>query len=335
MSDMRRREFITLLGSAAATWPCAARAQQPAKVPRIGWLGTPRFESADARVNREAFLQGLRDLGYVEDQNIVIEYRVADGNIERLPELAAELVRLKVDLIVAMATPAGRAAQQATKTIPIVVNAMGDPVQDELVASLARPGGNITGTTFLGPELVPKRLALLRELVPKMSRVAVLLHPGAFGESTMRDMLKQAAEAAGTLGMQLQLLEVRGSDDFDSAFSTMAKGSAEGLFQFPSTLLFSERRRIVELAATHRLPAMFNAREFVQLGGLAAYGANINDLFRRCATYADRILKGARPSDLPVEQPTKFELLVNLKTAKALGLDVPPMLLARADEVIE
>jgi putative ABC transport system substrate-binding protein len=293
------------------------------------------LNSPDARGNREAFLQGLRDLGYVEGQNITIEYRMADGNIERLPELAAELVHLNVDLIVAVATPAGRAAQQATKTIPIVVNAMGDPVQDGLVASLARPGGNITGTSFLGPELVPKRLALLKELVPRVSRVAVLRQPGAFSESTMRDMLKETTEAADTLGIQLQFLEVRRPDELDRVFSTIAKARAEALFTFPSTMLFAEQRRIVELAAMHRLPAVFNAREFVQLGGLAAYGANLNDLFRRIAVYVDKILKGARPSDLPVEQPTKFELTINIKTAKSLGITVPQTLLARADEVIE
>ena len=209
---MRRRAFIAGVGAASA-WSFAVHAQQTLKVPRIVLLGTFRSDSPDTRMNREAFLQGLRDLGYVEGQNIIAEYRSGDGSIERLPELAAELVRLNVDLIVAVATPAGRASQQATKAIPIVVIAMGDPVQDELVASLARPGGNITGTTFLGPELVPKRLALLREIVPKVSHVAVLWHPAAFGESTMRDMLKDTVEAAGTLGMQLQFLEVRGPGD--------------------------------------------------------------------------------------------------------------------------
>jgi ABC-type uncharacterized transport system substrate-binding protein len=331
---MKRRAFIAALGGAAA-WPLVAHAQQTPQVPRIGWLGTPRFDAPGARVNREAFLQALRNLGYVEGQNIVIEYRLADGSIERLPALAAELARLNVDLIVAGATPAGRAAQQATKTIPIVVTAMGDPVQDGLVASLARPGGNVTGTTFLGPELVPKRLALLRELLPKASRVGVLWHPGAFSESTMTDMLKEAMAAASVLGMQLKPLEVKSPGDFDQAFSTMANERAEALFQFPSTMLFGERRRIVELAAKHRIPAMYNAREFVELGGLAAYGANINDLFRSTAGYVDRILKGAKPSDLPVLQPARFEFVINLKTVKTLGLDVPPQLLARADEVIE
>jgi putative tryptophan/tyrosine transport system substrate-binding protein len=332
---MRRREFITLLGGATAAWPLGARAQQAARIARIGYLITGALESPETKINRDAFRQGLNELGYIEGRNIVIEYRSADGKIERLPGLATELVGLRVDLIVAQATPAGRAAQQATTTIPIVVTAMGDPVRDGLVASLARPGGNITGTTFLGPELVPKRLSFLRELLPTISRVAVLWHPGAFSEPTIREMLNEVAQAARRLGVQLQLVEVRSADEFDHAFTTMVGARAEALFQFPSTLLFNERRRIVDLAARHRLPAMFNAREFVQLGGLIAYGANLAELNRRAAAYVDKILKGAKPSDLPVEQPTKFELFINLKTAKALGLAVPDRLLVGADEVIE
>ena len=332
---MRRREFILALGAAAAAWPFAARAQQAPKVARIGYLTIGSLESPEARKSLDTFREGLYELGYIEGQNIVIEYRAADGKIERLPALAAELARLRLDLIVAGATPAGLAAQQAFTMTPIVVAAMGDPVRDGLVASLARPGGNITGTTFLGPELVPKRLALLREVLPKISRVAVLWHPGAFGERTMREMLNEIAEAAGTLGMQLQLVEVRQPDELDHAFSRMARERAEALFQFPSAMLFFERRRIAELAAMHRLPSTFNERAFVQLGGLIAYGVSITDLTRRSVTYVDKILKGAKPSELPVEQPTKFELVVNLKTAKALGLEVPTTLLARADEVIE
>jgi ABC-type uncharacterized transport system substrate-binding protein len=331
---MRRREFLGMLWGAPAAWPLAARAQT-AKVARIGYLITGALESPETRMNRDAFRLGLTELGYIEGRNIVIEYRAADGKIERLPGLATELVGLKVDLIVALATPAGRAAQQATTTIPIVVTAMGDPVRDGLVASLARPGGNITGTTFLGPELVPKRLSFLRELLPTISRVAVLWHPGAFSEPTIREMLNEVAQAAGTLGVQLQLVEVRSAEEFDHAFTTMVGARAEALFQFPSTLFFNERRRIVDLAARHRLPAMFNAREFVQLGGLIAYGANLAELNRRAAAYVDKILKGAKPFDLPIEQPTKFELFINLKTAKALGLAVPDRLLVGADEVIE
>ncbi len=332
---MKRREFITLLGGAAMSWPLAARAQQAPKIARIGYLVIGSLESPEARNSLEAFREGLYELGYIQGQNIVIEYRAADGKIERLPALAAELARLRLDLIVAAATPAGLAAQQVFTTTPIVVAAMGDPVRDGLVASLARPGGNITGTTFLGPELVPKRLALLREVLPKISRVAVLWHPGAFGERTTKNMLNEIAEVAGILGMQLQLVEVRQPNELDHAFSTMARERAEALFQFPSAMLFSERRRIVELAAMHRLPSMFNGREFVQLGGLIAYGVSLSDLGRRSATYVDKILKGAKPSDLPVEQPTKFELFINLKTAKTLGVEIPATVLARADEVIE
>ncbi len=331
---MRRREFIGLIGGWAA-WPLAARAQPPPKVARIGYLTIGSLESPEVRKNLETFREGLSELGYIEGQNIVIEYRGADGNIDQLPALATELVRLKLDLVFAGATPAGLAAQQVFTTTPIVVSAMGDPVRDGLVTSLARPGGNITGTTFLGPELVPKRLALLREILPKVSRVAVLWHPGAFGERTMGDMLNGIAEVAGTLGIRLHLVEVRQPNEIDHAFSTMATERAEALFQFPSAMLFSERRRIVELAAIHRLPSMFNGREFVQLGGLIAYGASLTELLRRSVTYVDKILKGAKPSELPVEQPTKFELFINLKTAKTLGVEIPATVLARADEVIE
>jgi putative ABC transport system substrate-binding protein len=329
-----RRSFIGALAGGLVA-PLAAEAQQAGKVARIGYLVTGSLESPETRVGLDAFRQGLRERGYVEGQNIVIEYRSADGKIDRLPGLAVELARLKVDLIFAVATPAARAAQQATTTIPIVAGAMGDPVGDGLVASLARPGGNITGLTFLGPELVPKRLGLLKEALPKVTRVAALWHPGAFGERTNQVMLKETEGAARALGVQLQLVGVRGADELDRAFSTMTKERAEALVVFPSTMLFSERRRIVALAAKHRLPSMSNAREFVELGGLIGYGASITDLNRRAATYVDKILKGAKPADLPVEQPTKFELVINLKTAKALGLTIPPALVGRGDEVIQ
>ena len=331
---MDRRTFIGSLAGGLLAAPLAAEAQQAGKVARIGYLVTGSLESLEpARV--DALRQGLREHGYVEGQNILIEYRAADGRVERLPALAAELARLKVDVIVAVATPGGRAAQQATTTIPIVVVGMGDPVRDGLVASLARPGGNVTGSTFLGPELVPKRLELFKEALPSISRIAVLWHPGAFGERTMGDMLKETEATSRTLGMLLQLAEVRGFGDLDRAFSAMSKERADALFVLPSTMLFNERRRIVALAAKHRLPSMFNAREFVELGGLMGYGTNIPDLNRRAAIYVDRILKGSKPGDLPVEQPTKFELVINLKTAKTLGLTIPPSLLQRADQVIE
>jgi putative ABC transport system substrate-binding protein len=329
-----RRAFIATLGGSILAAPLAAEGQ-PKKVAQLGYLVTGSLESPDVRARRDAFRTGLRELGYVEGQDIVIEYRGADGKIERLLGLATELTRLKVDLIIAVATPAARAAQQATTTIPIVATAMGDPVRDGLVASLARPGGNVTGTTFLGPELVPKRLELLKQALPRVSRVAGLRHPGAFSEGTMKDMLKETEAAAGTLGVQLQLVDVRGPDEFDRAFSTMIRERAEALFVFPSTMFFAQGRRIVDLAAKHRLPSMYNAREFVDLGGLIAYGASLIDLNRRAATYVDKILKGAKPADLPVEQPRKFELVINLKTAKALGLTIPQAVLLRADQVIE
>ena len=293
------------------------------------------IESPETRVVLDAFRQGLRERGYVEGQNIVIEYQTADGRIERFPGLATELVRLKVDLIIAANTPAARAVQQATTTIPIVAPIMGDPVGDGLVASLARPGGNITGLSFLGLGLVPKRLELLKEAVPRISRVAALWHPGAFGERTTKAMLKETEAAARTLGVQLQLVEVRGPDEFDRAFSTMIRERADALMPFPSAMLYLQRRRLVDLAAKYRLPSMYNAKEYVELGGLIAYGASITDLYRRSATHVDRILMGTKPGDLPVEQATTFVLAINLKTAKALGLQIPPSLLQRADEVIE
>jgi ABC-type uncharacterized transport system substrate-binding protein len=330
---MRRREFLGVLGGGVATWPLAARAQQPPKMVRLGFLLTGSL--AETRVNVDAFRKGLSELGYIEGQSFVIETRGADGWIERLPRLASELVALKVDVIVAAATPAGRAAQQATTSIPIVVAAMGDPIRDGLVTSLARPGGNLTGTSFLGPELVPKRLSLLKEVLPKVSRAAVLWHPNAFSNRTMADMLKETTDAAATLGLQIQFVEVRSPDELERAFAAISEARAEVLFPLPSPLLFAERRRIVELAARNRLPGMFNTREFVELGGLIAYGASIADLNRRSATYVDKILKGTKPADLPVEQPTNFELIINLKAAKTLGIDIPLFLQQRADEVIE
>jgi putative ABC transport system substrate-binding protein len=332
---MKRRRFITLLGGAAAAWPLAARAQQAAKVPRIGYLVTGSLETPDGRVFVDAFRQGLRERGYVEGQTIVIEYRSADGKFERLPQLANELASLKPDLIIAPNTPAARAVQRATSSIPIVVPIMGDPVEDGLVASLARPGGNITGLTFLGPELVTKRLGLLKQALPNASRVAALWHPGAYGERTIRDMLQATDAAARTLAIELQLVEVRGADEFDRAFGAMVGNRADALIVFPSPMLFLERKRIVDLATEHRLPSIAQAREFAELGGLMAYGANIADLQRRSATYVDKILKGASPAELPVEQPTKFEFVINFKTAKALGLTISESFQLLADEVIE
>ena len=325
-----RREFIATLAGGLVAAPLAAEAQQAAKVPRIGYLFS---NLATPSHLWEAFRQGLRDLGYVEGRNVVIEYRDAEGKLDRLPALAAELVALKVDVIVAPATPATVAAKQATKTIPIVFAVVSDPVTSGLVTSLARPGGNVTGLTVLEPELVGKRLELLKQVVPGVSRVAVLWHPGAVGERTEKDVLKEAEAAARALGVPLQFVEARGPADFDRAFLDMTRASAGALTVLESTVFFVERRHLVDLAAKNRLPAVYGLREFVDAGGLMAYGPNQPDLFRRAATYVDKILKGAKPGDLPVEQPTKFELVINLKTAKDLGLTIPPSLLQRAEVI--
>jgi len=334
MIGMRRREFIALVGGAVA-WPLLARAQQPARVPVIGYMtmsleGDPRLTGD---FSFDAFVQELARYGRVRAKNIRIEYRAE--TIERMPAVAVELVALKVDIILAVSTPAARAAQQATSAIPIVVPNMGDPVNDGLVASLAHPGGNITGSTFLGPELVPKRLELLKEAIPNASRFAVLLHTEAFSGLTMRDMLAQTEVAARTHGVQLQRLEVRSIDELDHAFSAIHAARADAVIVFPSVMFSAARHLIVDLAEKHRLPTMSVGREFVQLGGFISYGINFPNSFRRAATYVDQILKGAKPADLPVEQPTRFELAINLKTAKTLGITVPPSLVARADEVIE
>jgi ABC-type uncharacterized transport system substrate-binding protein len=331
---LTRRRFLGTAGASLLA-PLVAEAQKPAKPARIGYLLTGALESPETRAALDAFRQGLRERGYVEGQNVVIEYRTAEGRIERFPELARELIRLEIDLIVAGTTPAARGARQATTTVPIVAFAMGDPVGDGLVASLGRPGGNVTGLTFLGPQLVPKRLELLKELLPRVARVGALWQPGAFAERTMNEMWKETEAAARTLGVQLLPVEARGPDELEGAFSKMAGSRVEAVLLFPSTMLFNERRRLIALAARFRLPAMFNAREFVELGGLIGYGASLADLTRRSGMYVEKILKGAKPADLPVEQPTKFDLTINMKTAKALGLTIPPAMLARADHVIE
>ena len=332
MDSVHRRDFLIAVGALLAA-PLAAEAQQAAKVSRIGYL-TPNVASNPR--SSEAFLQGLRDLGYVEGRNVVIEYRDAEGKLERLPALAAELVALKVDVIVAAAgTLAALAAQQATRTIPIVVIAVGDPVTSGLVTSLARPGGNVTGLSALSPELTSKWLELLKQAVPVVSRVAFLLQPGALGERTEKNIVKEADLAARALGVRLQVVEARGPADLDRAFADMTSARA-GALMVPSTPMFSsERRRLLDLAAKNRLPTLFTFREYVDAGGLMSYGPNLADLFRRAATYVDKILKGAKPGDLPVEQPTKFELVINLKTAKDLGLTIPQSVLVRADDLIQ
>ncbi len=330
----RRRFLLTSLAGAFAV-PLAAEAQPAGKVPKIGMLSTTPLEHPQARAGFDQFRQALGELGYVEGRNIVIEHRSAEGRVERFPALAAEMVRLRVDLIVVFSTPSARAARNETSTIPIVAPTMQDPVRDGLVASLARPGGNVTGLTFLGSELVAKRLALLKEAIPGVSRVAVLWHPGGVAERTGQEMVKEAEAAARGLGVQLQLVRAETPKELDGAFSAMTRWRADALVPLPSPMLFAERKRIVDLAARDRLPAMYMAREFVDLGGLMAYGASQFDLIRRGATYVDKILRGAKPADLPVEQPNKYEMVINLKTAKALGLTIPQSLLLRADQLIE
>ena len=312
--------------------PFAVEAQQTEKVPRIGYLVVNLAVSPH---QHEAFRQGLRDLGYVEGRNVVIEYRSAEGKFERLPALAAELVALKVDVIVTAAgTFVALAAKQATKSLPIVFIGAGDPVTDGLVPSFAKPGSNVTGLSTLGPELIGKRLEQLKQAVPGVSHVAFLWQPGASGERTEKDMLKGAEVAARALGVRLQFVEARGPADFDRAFSDMTRVRADALTVLTTPVFGTERRRLVDLAAKNRLPTVFPFREYVDAGGLMSYGPSLADMFRRAATYVDKILKGAKPGDLPVEQPTKFEFVVNLKTAKALGLTIPQSVLARGDQVI-
>ena len=333
--QMRRREFISVLG-AVATWPLAVHGQQATKIPQIGVLSLGRGDQSDASLKTlDAFMPAIRELGYVEGQNIAFERKFADGDATKLNDLAQEMVGHHVDAIVALATPAVRAAKKATSAIPIVGIGMADPVEDDLAASLARPGSNVTGTTFLGPELVSRRLQLLKEIVPGLSRVVVLWHPRAYGERTMATMLKESESAAQTLGTKLQLVPADSPADLENAFISMTKETADGLILFPSPMLYSQYSRIVSFAANIRLPAMYVAREGVELGGLISYGVNLPDLSRATAIYLDRVLKGARPAELPIQQPTKFELVINLRTANALGLNVSRDFLLIADEVID
>jgi len=307
-----------------------AQAQQPKKVPRIGvlWLYSPAIASPFA----EAFRQGLRELGYVEGKSIVIEYRHAEGKYDRLPSLAAELVRLNVDIIVTASTQAAQAGQQATRSIPIVMTVVSDPVESGLVGSLARPGGNVTGLSLMHPELSGKRLELLKEVIPKLSRVAVLSN---LSNPIIPPLLRETEAAARAVGVQLQVVEVRGPIELDSAFGAMTRDRAGALVVLPDGTFQNERRRIAALAAKGRLPTMYAWREAVDDGGLMAYGASVPDILRRAATYVDKILKGTKPADLPVEQPLKFELVINLKTAKQIGLTIPQSVLYRADKVIK
>jgi putative ABC transport system substrate-binding protein len=308
----------------------SASAQQPTKVPRIGFLATVSPSTISDRV--EAFRQGLRELGYVEGKSIVIEWRYAEGKADRLPGLAAELVRLKVDLIVSVAPLPTRVAKEATKTIPIVMAQDTDPVGNGFVASLARPGGNITGLATLAPEISGKQLELLKETVPKVSRVAVL---GTSTRPGNEQMVKETELAAGTFGVRLQYLDVLSSKDIETAFRAASKGRAEAVLVLAGPVLNSHRTQIADLAAKNRLPAIYERAEFMDAGGLMFYGASIPEMFRRAATYVDKILKGAKPGELPVEQPKKFEFIINLKAAKQIGLTIPPNVLARADRVIK
>jgi putative ABC transport system substrate-binding protein len=333
---MNRRAFIASSGAAILVARLAAEAQLAAKIARIGYLSPNLATSPHLR---EAFRQGLRDLGYVEGRNLVIEYRDAEGKgRDRLPALAAELVALKVDIIVTEGgnTAAPLAAKEATRTLPIVFASAADPVGAGLVESLARPGGNVTGLSGLSAELGGKRLELLTQAVPGVGQVAVLWLPGALGDRTEKEMLTGAQVAARGLGVRLQFVEAtRDPADLDRAFADMTRARAGAVTLLPSNLFYREHRRLVDLAARHRLPTVYPSREFVDGGGLMSYGASLTDSCRRAATYVDKILKGAKPSDLPVEQPTKFELVFNLRTAKTLGLTIPPSVLARADEVIQ
>jgi putative tryptophan/tyrosine transport system substrate-binding protein len=326
---MKRRAFITLLGGAAAAWPLAARAQQPGKLPTIGFQGAATPSVASQWV--AAFMQRLRELGWVEGRTVAIEYRWAEGRSERFSEIAVEFVRLKVDVIVTWGTASVIAAKQTTSVIPIVFASAGDPVGTGLVASLARPGGNVTGSSNQGPDISGKRLELLREVVPALRHLAILANVGSpIGVV----QLSEAQAAARALGLEVTALEIRRAQDIAPAFDAL-KGRAEALYVISEPLVFTHRVRIQTLALAARLPTMHDFREYVEAGGLISYGPSLPESFRHAANLVDKILRGARPADLPVEQPTKFDLVVNLTTAKTLGLEIPATLLARAGEVIE
>ena len=327
---MKNKTIGLVLGALFFALCFYANAQQPAKVPRIGFLSSLSPAAVSARM--DAFRQGLRELGYVEGKNIVIESRWAEGKTERLPELAAELVRLKVDVIVTGGPSVNRFAKEATVTIPIVLAFDNDPVGNGFAASLARPGGNVTGLSALSPEISGKQLELLKEIVPTLSRVAVL---GNSAEPANALVLREVELAAGALGVKLQYLDVLGPKDIETAFRAASKGRADAVLVLLSPVVISHRTQLVEIALRSRLPAIYFRPEFVEDGGLMSYTTSFPDLSRRAATYVDKILKGAKPADLPVEQPTKFELVINLKTAKQIGLTIPPDVLLRADKVIK
>jgi ABC-type uncharacterized transport system substrate-binding protein len=327
---MNRRAFITLLGGAAAAWPLAARAQQGERIHTIGYLNAGAFDPTSPVLT--SFLNALPELGWIEGKNVIIEYRFAENRLERLPEFAAELARLKVDVIVGIGTLAPLAAKRATTTIPIVMTAAGDPLGSGLVASLARPGGNVTGMSLMAPELGGKRLELLKELLPRLARVAVLWNAA---NPYAALVFKETQTAGRALGIEVQSLEVRSPDDFNGAFETVRREHPDALITVEDPLSFNHRKLIADFAARQLLPTLHGFKEDVAAGALMSYGASLADLSRRAAGYVDKILRGAKPADLPVQQPTKFDLVINLTTGKALGLSVPPTLLARADEVIE
>src|SRR6266540_5883991 len=327
---MKKKITVLTLYAMLSALCSSAQAQQPTKITRIGYLDAVSLSVNAARV--EVFRQSLRKLGYVEGKNIFIEWRSADGKLDRLPALAAELIHLKVDIIVTGGRSATRAAKEATSTIPIVMTQDADPVGSGFVASLARPGGNITGLSTLAPEISGKRLELLKEIVPRLSRVAVL---GTSTQPGNAQQLKETELAAGAFGVKLQYLDVPSSKDIEIAFRAASKGRPEAVLVLASPVVVSQRTQITEIAVKSRRPAIYPSPEFVEAGGLMSYGVSWTDLYRRAATYVDKVLKGTKPADLPVEQPTKFELIINLKAAKQIGLTIPPNVLARADKVIK
>ena len=328
-SEVGKSSALGVLVALLLAFSFPAQAQQPTKVHRIGYLVSALPSSTPARI--EAFRHGLRELGYVEGKNILIEPRYAEGKSDRLPALAAELVRLKVEVVVTTGTLVTRAAKEATGAIPIVMANDTDPVINGFVASLARPGGNITGLSTFAPELSGKRLELLKEIIPKLSSVAVL---GTSTGPANAQNLKETELASEALGVKIQYLDVLGPKDIETAFRAASKGRADAVLLLASSVFTSQRTQLADLAVKYRLPATYNRPEYVEDGGLMTYGPSINDLFRRAATYVDKILKGTKPADLPVEQPTKFEFIINLKAAKQIGLTIPPNVLARADKVI-
>ena len=329
---MRRREFITLIGGAVAAWPVAAWSQRAGKMRRIGILLPNTSEIAASNPRIQAFLQGLRELDWIDGRSVTLEWRYGEGQSSRLPALAAELANIKVDVIVTAAAPAAKAAKDATETIPVVIIDPGDPVGTGLVRSLARPGGNITGVTSIAPDLAAKRLALLKETAPTMTSVAVLFNAAVPPAEIAMAELKMAAQA---LNLQIQSVAAQGSKGLAEALAAITTAQVEGLLVFPDPLTFSNQEAITKFALANKILALYGAKEFVSIGGLMSYGPSYPAMFQRAAYYVDRILKGTNPADLPVEQPTTFELAINLKTAKAIGLTVPPTLIARADEVIE